>query len=82
MTDVCIRADCAAARATLDDLRVELARAQARRTLGGTARPTTEGWANLTPPPPPSKTDPNAPEHRRAGMASSRPPASGESTAG
>jgi hypothetical protein len=66
MTGLCPRPDCAAVRA-------ELADAQAYRTLGGIPRPPVTDWANWTLPAPPSATDEAAPEHRRAGFASSLP---------
>lgn len=53
--------------------RDQLADADARRTLGGRARPVTPGWAGGTLPPPPSATDPAAPPHHRDGMQTSRP---------
>jgi hypothetical protein len=54
-------------------LRAELDASQSRRTLGGTARPVSTDWANVTVPPPPSASDGAMPAHRRAGFTASGP---------
>lgn len=55
----------------LGDLAAQLAEEISRRTLGGTPPPVDKSWASVELPPPPSATDPDAPAHRREGMASS-----------
>jgi hypothetical protein len=56
----------------LEDLRARLELEVSRRTLGGTPPPCDQRWANAQLSPPPSASDPDAPPHRREGMASSR----------
>lgn len=64
---------CARLADELAAARAELDQAHSYRTLGGIPHPSTTDWANWTPPPPASATDPDAPELRRAGFASSTP---------
>lgn len=66
---------CHQAIAVVLDDRAEAHRALAKeismRTLGGTPPPVDTEWGNYKLPPPASASDPNAPPHRREGMASS-----------